>query len=120
MTCTLNVTGWPNVEGFSDEAIETTGLAVPTICVTDALSEVKFASPPYTALIRWLPARSDAVLSRALSPESATVPSRLAPSRNVTLPVGVWLAPRTWAVNVTLCSNVEGFSDEPITTADAP
>ena len=67
-------------------------------------------------MIAWLPASSDAVLTRALSPARANVPSEPAPSKNVTLPVGVWLPPVTCDVNVTFCSNVEGFSDEEIET----
>ena len=58
-----------------------------------------------------MPTASVDVVSAADAPDSATVPSDEAPSKNCTVPVGV-VAPDTVAVNVTDCPNTEGFSDE--------
>ena len=59
----------------------------------------------------WLPTDSDDVVKVACPLAlSVPVPSTVAPSLNVTVPVGE--APVTVAVNVTDCSNLLGFSDE--------
>ena len=58
-----------------------------------------------------VPTVSVVVISDALPPLNAAVPSKMAPSKNWTLPVG----PEdglTVAVNVTCCPEVEGLSDE--------
>ena len=51
-----------------------------TVWTMELLSDLKFESPPYTALIVWLPAVSVAVLTCAESPASEKLPSELAPS----------------------------------------
>jgi hypothetical protein len=51
----------------------------------------------------------------ALPELKATIPSVVAPSRKVTVPVGVPEAggtALTVAVNVTVCPNTDGFTDE--------
>ena len=49
----------------------------------------KSASPPYVAVIRWLPTESAEVTSVAAPPLNVAVPSVTIPSRKVTAPVGV-------------------------------
>ena len=61
--------------------------------------------------MKCVPTASVVVISDALPPLRATVPSRLAPSKNCTLPVGPENG-LTVAVNVTCCPNVEGSSDD--------
>lgn len=67
----------------------------------------KLASPPYAALIEWVPAASEEVENVA-TPDalSVPVPRVVEPSLNVTIPVGVPMLPAafdTVAVNVTCC-----------------
>ena len=77
----------------------------------------KLLSPPYTAVIEWLPAASALVLNVACPLLNVPVPSVVAPSLNVTVPVGVPPLLDTVAVNVTEVPNALGFCDE--TTAVA-
>src|SRR5207247_9079441 len=51
-------------------------------------------------------------LSEALPLTSVAVPSTVAPSRNVTVPVGTPVAEVTVALSVTACPVVEGFGVE--------
>ena len=69
---------------------------------TDA---AKFVSPPYEAVMLCEPLASAAVISVAMPDARFAVPRELAPSLNVTVPVGVPEPDRgaTVAVNVTLC-----------------
>ncbi len=46
VTWLVKVTFCPNVEGLTLETSETAGAALFTVWVTDALSLLKFASPP--------------------------------------------------------------------------
>ena len=63
-------------------------------------------------MIEWEPkARAD-VENVATPPLSVPVPSVVAPSRNVTMPVGVPPVPVTVAVKVTDWLTVEGLTDE--------
>ena len=62
-----------------------------------------------------MPTLNDEVASVALPPLKLAVPSVVAPSRKVTVPVGVpdpGAAALTVAVNVTLCPMTVGFCDE--------
>jgi len=54
------------------------------------------------------------VVNVAVPPDSVPVPRVVAPSRNVTVPVGVAtvVLPVTVAVKVTLCPKTDGFTDE--------
>jgi hypothetical protein len=70
----------------------------------------KLESPEYAAVIEWDPTASADVVSCAVPPLSATVPTDVAPSKNCAVPVaadGV-----TVAVKVTLCPYVEGFGED--------
>src|SRR5881396_3211640 len=66
---------------------------------------LKFPSPPYEAVIEWLPTDSELVVVNVAWPElSVPVPSVVLPSLNVTVPVGVPVpgaAALTVAVKVT-------------------
>jgi len=59
-----------------------------------------------------VPAARVEVLNCACPLLSATVPSAVAPSLNVTVPVGVPEADVTVAVNVTDCPTFDGFNEE--------
>jgi hypothetical protein len=55
------------------------------------------------------------VVNVAMPPDTAPVPRVVVPSKNVTVPVGLpapGLTTVTVAVKVTLCPEVDGFTDE--------
>ena len=72
------------------------------------------ASPPYTAVTECEPAVNAEVVSVAWpEPFRVPVPRVVAPSLNVTVPVGVEADPVTVAVKVTDWPKTDGFSEEP-------
>ena len=73
---------------------------------------LKLLSPPYTAVMEWLPRLSVLMANVAVPADRVPVPSVVAPSLKVTVPVGVTTKPVTVAVNVTGCPNVLGLTDE--------
>ena len=76
---------------------------------------LSLAEPAKTALMAWFPGARDEVLNWATpAVESVALPSVVAPSMKVTVPVGVVVdcGEATVAVKVTFCPKVEGFSDE--------
>jgi hypothetical protein len=85
-----------------------------TVCVkTGDVLPVKFASPPYTAVIECDPTASVDVVNAALPLLSAPVPSLVVPSLNVTDPVGVPVVDDcTIAVKVTGLPFFEELSEE--------
>lgn len=94
--------------------VKSTG-AVFTVCVNTAeVLEINVASPEYLAVME-----CDPVLKLELEKVACAVPSRfpvpiwLAPSKNVTVPLGVPVeALVTLAVNVTDCPFVAGFAED--------
>lgn len=82
------------------------GVTALTVMVTaEEVEAAKFVSPPYCAVMLWLPAASELVAYVATAELSVPVPSLVLPSRKVTVPVGVPLLPEppaTVAVKVTL------------------
>ena len=103
-TVAVNVTDCPNTMGFADEVTAVVVLSLLTVCVRGAdVLPAKLASPPYTAVIEWVPTVSAVVANVAIAePFSVPVPSVLAPSLNVTVPVGVPAeVDVTVAVNIT-------------------
>ena len=82
---------------------------------------VSFASPPYTAVMLCVPSVSDEVVYAATPLLlTATEPSVLVPSMNVTLPVGVPPFPVTVAVNVTeLVTTTDGALETSFTAVVA-
>ena len=67
-------------------------------------------SPLYVAVMECGPAESVEVDSVALPPLSDTVPSKVEPSKNCTVPVTA--EGDTVAVNVTFCPDVDGLAFE--------
>src|SRR5438105_3092393 len=56
VTVAVNVTLWPNTDGFADDVSAVLVLAWFTVCVSVALVLVaKLVSPLYTAVMLWLP-----------------------------------------------------------------
>ena len=70
--------------------------------------------PLYVAVILCDPVASVDVLNVAVLPLNVPDPILVAPSKNVTVPIGVPEAVVTVAVKVTLWPNVEGLFDEVI------
>src|SRR6266404_5675800 len=113
LTAAVNVTDWPNTEGFSEELTVVVVEPLLTVCVNAAeVLLVKVASPLYTTVIECEPVAREDMVKVAWPPLRALVASAVAPSLNVTVPVGVPLVPVTVAVNVTDCPNTEGFCEE--------
>jgi hypothetical protein len=92
--------------------------ALFTVCDTaaDCGLALKLLSPPYVAVIECDPTLKEDVANVACpDPSSVPVPRVVAPSLNVTIPVGVPLPGEftvTVAVNVTNWLNAEGFAPE--------
>jgi hypothetical protein len=69
--------------------IPRTAAAAPIVCTsTGEVLARKPGAPAYAAVTLCVPAGSELVVSAATPPTSATVPRFVAPSKNVTLPVG--------------------------------
>ena len=74
----------------------------------------KLLSPTYAAEMLWLPTAREGVLRIAVPELSVAVPSIVAPSLNVTVPVGTREeepAALTVAVKLTCWPNTEGFAE---------
>ncbi len=101
VTVAVNVTACPAWLGLSDEvsAVVVPATLTPWVNIGDELASL-LLSPPYSAVIECEPVVSDAVVSVATPPLSATVPSTVAPSLKVTAPVGVPEEPVTVAVKI--------------------
>src|SRR3989441_2175860 len=116
VTVALRVTACPVVEGFGVEVrvvvVAAAAGAFTTWVTTAEVLAANVALPPYAAVSGWLPAASVEVESDALPLTSGAVPSTVAPSRNVTVPVGTPAAEVTVAFRVTACPVVEGFGVE--------
>src|SRR5439155_1224321 len=116
VTVAVKVTDCLNTDGLTEELAD---VVVPYFTVCVSLEEVlplKFASPPYDALIEWEPTASVLVTNVAWpEPFRVPVPRVLEPSLNVTVPVGV-PAPLvfafTVAVKVTGCPDTDGLIEE--------
>src|ERR1700688_1824138 len=110
-TVAVNVTVWPNFDGFSEE---TTLVVVPawsTTCFnTVEVLPAKVESPPYTAVIECVPTVRVEVPNVAFPLLTAAVAKMVAPFLNVTVPVGVPEAVCVIvAVNVTDWPKRDGF-----------
>jgi hypothetical protein len=117
LTVAVNVTDWPTTDGLADELTLVLVSALSTACVIapDVLV-LKLPSPPYTAVIEWLPTASEEIFNVATPPLNVPVPIVVTPSLNVTVPLGVpdpGALALTVAVKVTFCPNTEGVSDVP-------
>jgi len=108
-TLAVNVTLWPMVIWF-EEAVSNVVVATG-VCVTTTLTALdtellSLLSPPYEAVIGCVAAGNELVLNAATPLAfKVPVPRIVAPSRNVTVPVGTLLPDcgETVAVKVTLC-----------------
>ena len=81
------------------------------VSAAEALA-AKFGSPPYSAVMLWLPTPRVEVLKAAVPPLSGAVPKVVAPSLKVTVPVGVPVPGATGltvAVKLTDCPKTDGF-----------
>jgi hypothetical protein len=112
VTVAVKVAAWPTFVGFGEDVSVVLVAALTTVCDNGAdVEPLNVASPPYSAVIECAPAGSDDVVSVACpAPFSAPVPSVVAPSRNVTVPVGVPDAGDvTVAVKVAVWPTLLGF-----------
>jgi hypothetical protein len=116
-TVAVSMTDWPKTEEARDEATEVVVAAARTdwVSAVDVLA-VKLVSPAKTAVIERSPTGSEVTVSDAIPAESSVaLPRGTAPSKKVTIPVGV-PAPgacgATVAVKVTDCPNTGEAADE--------
>src|SRR6266478_1658566 len=90
------------------------GLGMTVSVSTAEVLVLKLPSPLYTAVIEWVAAESVEVVNVALPELSVPLPSEVAPSRNVTVPLGVPVPGATTAtipVKVTDCAKQAGLSE---------
>src|SRR5213592_4717589 len=113
LTVELKVTVWPTVEGFGEEVRLVLEFPAFTVCVRTAdVLAANVAFPLNAAVREWLPTARVVTLSDALPLTSVTVPSTVAPSLNVTVPVGTPVAGATAVtveLSVTACPAVDGL-----------
>jgi hypothetical protein len=78
-----------SVAGLADSWNPPPLLPIATVSAVDA-EGAKRVSPPYCAVMEWLPAASE-LLEKVATPEvlSVPVPKDVVPSRKVTVPVGM-------------------------------
>ena len=109
VTVAVKVTEFPKVEG-SSELVRLVALAARfTVCVSAAdVLLLKFESPPYTAVMLWLPPVRAAVENVAVVPEIVLNASVVEPSLKVTEPVAPGV---TAAVKETILPYIEGFTE---------
>ncbi len=110
-TVAVKVTNCPKADGLRLDVRVVVVLVLPavfTVCVMagDVLP-LQLLSPPYVAVIGWLPTMRVEVDKVALPPLNVPLPSVVAPSKNVTVPVAV--DGETVAVKVTICPEVDGL-----------
>jgi hypothetical protein len=105
VTVAVSVTACPNTEGFAEEATVVAVDALFTVSLDAAdVLVLKLLSPPYTAVIEWVPTASRAVVNVAWRAAfTVPVPRVVVPSKKVTVPVGV---PAPGALAVTVAVNV--------------
>src|SRR5438552_13201934 len=116
-TVAVKVTAWPKAEGLLSEVTVVEVLAWLTVCVgNDPVLGLKLASPAYCAVMLCAPTLRVEVAKVACPlPSNVPVPMLLAPSRNVTAPVGVpepGATAETVAVKVTAWPKAEGLLSE--------
>ena len=120
VTVAANVSGCPatRVPDRSTGALTLTGNVVTENACPPEFDGRKLASPLALAVITWFPRPKVNPLSRATpAPSKGAVPIVAAPSRNVTVPVGVADEDVTVAVKLTIWP--EGAEPEPTFTVVA-
>lgn len=110
VTVAVSVTFRLNVEGFSDDVKVVVVAAGFTVCeMAEEVEPAKLVEATYAAERLCTLVESEDVLKVAAPPESVPEPSNVAPSKKLTVPVGVPPVEATVAVNVTLSLNEDGF-----------
>jgi len=116
-TVAVNVTDWPNTEGFVEEVNVVVVLSLLTVCVSvDEVLPLTLASPPYTALIGWLLGVNIEIVNIACPELRLTAANGVAPSLKVIVPVAE--AGETAAVKVTGLLYTEGFAEEVVVVVE--
>src|SRR5438876_649788 len=116
VTVAVKVTDCLNTDGLTEELTDVVVPCFVVVVVLDGVVPLRFASPPYDAVIGCAPTASVLVTNVAW-PEAfrVPVPRVVGPSLNVTVPVGV-PAPLvfafTVAVKVTGCPDTDGLIEE--------
>ena len=108
LTVAVNVTACPKIAGFPDEVMAVVVLAWAMVSVSGAdVLAPELVSPPYWAVIACMPGVKVLVVNEPVPARSRTaVPSMVAPSKKVTMPLGVMASVTdtlTCAVTVTGC-----------------
>ena len=116
-TVAVNVTDWPNTEGFVEEVNVVVVLSLLTVCVSvGEVLPLTLASPPYTALIGWLLGVNIEIVNIACPELRLTAANGVAPSLKVIVPVAE--AGETVAVKVTGWLYAEGFAEEVVVVVE--
>jgi hypothetical protein len=114
ITVAVKVTACPTDEGLTEDVSVVVVVACVTVCerADDELPR-KLVSPPYSAVMAWVPVERLDVLKAACPDElRVPVPIGAPPSLNVTLPVRPATLEVTRAVKVTIWPATAGFLDE--------
>jgi hypothetical protein len=122
VTVAVKVTGSPWADGllFETRVVVVDALLTVWVIGLDVLLW-KLASPPYVAVRVWVPTLNPEMVSDPLPLVIVDVPSKIVPSKNETVPVGVPpLGPVTVAVSVTGWPNIEGLTEEVSVVVDVP
>src|SRR6266487_4300184 len=83
-TVAVNVTDWPNTEGFVEEVNVVVVLSLLTVCVSvGEVLPLTLASPPYTAVIGWLLGVNIEIVNIACPELRLTAANGVAPSLKV-------------------------------------
>jgi hypothetical protein len=116
VTVAVRVFACPKTDGSGADVRAVELAAWVTVWVsTGEVEPVKLALPLYTAVREWDPTPRVEVARVAVPPESAAVPSRVAPSKKSTVPVGVpppGATAVTVAVRVLASPNTDGSGAE--------
>jgi len=117
VTVAVKVTLAPTIDGLSELATVVALGTLFTVCISAVLVEpLLLASPPYDAVMLWLPTARPPVVQAAVreSPEPLNATAEhpaidVPPSRKLTLPVGA--VPLIVAVSVTLAPKTDGLAE---------
>ena len=90
LTFAVSITNCPRIAGLgdADKVVEVPAWLTTCVNAPDVLGAT-LLSPPYAAVMLWLPTTKEDVLRIAVPGLIVAVPSVVAPSLNVTTPVGV-------------------------------
>lgn len=113
VTVAVSVIEAPKDDGLSDEAtVVVVGMPLTTwLRIVDVLGS-KVASPWYAAVMECVAATSADVEIEAWPAFKVPLPIEVAPSKKITVPLGVPDVLVTVAVNVTVCPAVDGLRED--------